>query len=298
MFWKRSKTPPRPEAALEPPPVETPAERSRVVFDTALDRAACEAASAGVHFYHAFDLNNGLHIEGDWDISRDVARYRLPDLRGKRVLDIGPASGWFSFYFESLGADVTVVETRGYGDFDVYGESAYTGAQGRPADRSVEGRDIWLGPVSGSFWAMHDMLGSKVKYVNGRIYEVGPDLFPEPFDLVFVGALLPHLRDPIGALRAARQVCKPDGLCIATATTWPSQDASPEPVQMLPYTTIDRISWWVPNKAAYRHWFMAAGFSDVDVEDCLDYTPDREVFLDNGVRMNNPMTARLAHARP
>jgi len=303
MFWKKEKARPQLKAAPEltsaspPSPVEPP-EASRVVFETRLDRAACEAACEGVHFYHAFDLSNGLHVPGDWDISHDVSRYRLPDLRGKRVLDIGPASGWFSFYFEKLGADVTVVETRGYGDFDVYGEDRYTGAQGRPADRTIDGRDIWFGPVSGSFWAMHDMLNSKVKFVNGRIYEVGPDLLPEPFDLVFVGALLPHLRDPIGALRAARTVCKPDGLCIATATTWPAQDENPDPVQMLPYTSIDKISWWLPNKAAYSHWFRAAGYRDVDVEDGLEYTPDREVFLDNGVRMNNPMKVRLAHARP
>jgi len=298
MLWKRSKSQPAAQgvASIASPPATAPAER--VVFETALDRAACEAACEGRHFYHAFDLSNGLHIPGDWDISRDIASYRLPDLRGRRVLDIGPASGWFSFYFESLGADVTVVETRGYGDFDVYGESHYTGSQGRPADRSIDGRDIWFGPVSDSFWAMHHLLASKVKYVNGRIYEVGPELFPEPFDLVFVGALLPHLRDPIGALRAAREVCRPDGLCIATATTWADQDENPQPVQTLPYTTIDRISWWTPNKAAYRHWFTAAGFADADVEHSLLYTPDRPVFLENGVRMNHPMTARLAHARP
>ena len=68
MLWKRSRTSPQAVAAIESFPEETPAEPSRVVFDTALDRAACEAASEGHHFYHAFDLGNGLHIAGDWDI--------------------------------------------------------------------------------------------------------------------------------------------------------------------------------------------------------------------------------------
>jgi SAM-dependent methyltransferase len=252
------------------------AARRPVVFEINRDQAACLEAAGSAHFYHSFDLSNGLHLAGDWDISRDIASYRFPDVRGKRVLDIGPGSGWFSFYLASLGADVTVVETRGYGDFDVYGESQYTGAGGRPAERTVDGKPIWLGPVSESFWAMHDLLGSEVKYVNGRIYEVSPSLFPEPFDLVLVCALLPHLRDPVGALRAARSVCAPDGLCVATVWTWAEHDDSPHPFQALPHTSIDRISWWLPNKAAYRHWFLGAGFSNVDVEDTLPMSPDRD----------------------
>ena len=284
-------------SGVRPPPAEVPP-HTPVIFNTAADAATCEVAAAPHHFYHSFDLSNGLHIAGDWDISVDIERYRFPDVRGKRVLDIGPASGWLSFYLETLGAEVTVVETRGYGDFDVYGEDRYTGAQGREPDRYLDGAPVWYGPVSDSFWAMHDLLESKVRFVNGRVYEVGPELLPEPFDLVLVGALLPHLRDPIGALRAAHSVCKPDGLCIATASTWTDKDDNVEPMQILPYTSIDRISWWLPNKAAYSHWFRAAGFTEVDVEDTLNYTPDRAVSLANGIRMNNPMVARLAHAKP
>jgi len=287
---------PQPKVDESATPVQRP--HTPIIFHTNADLETCERAAAAGHFYHAFNLSNGLHIPGDWDLSADLARYRFPDVRGKRVLDIGPASGWLSFYLESLGAEVTVVETRGYGDFDVYGEDRYTGHQGRAPERRLGGRPIWFGPVSQSFWAMHDLLESKVGYVNGRIYEVGPELFPEPFDLVLVCALLPHLRDPIGALRAAHSVCATDGLCFATASTWVEHDATPEPMQMLPYTTIDRISWWLPNKAAYAHWFRAAGFQDVDVEDTLNYTPDRVVTLENGVRMNSPMLARLAHAKP
>ena len=66
------------------------------------------------------------------------------DVKGKRVLDMGPASGFFSFYLEQLGAEVTVLESRGYGDFDVYGVDRYTGAQKRRPDRlplKFSGRD-------------------------------------------------------------------------------------------------------------------------------------------------------------
>ena len=40
------------------------------------------------------------------------------------------------------------------------------------------------------------------------MYDVAPEVFEgRRFDLVFMGALLCHLRDPIGALMAARSVC-------------------------------------------------------------------------------------------
>jgi 2-polyprenyl-3-methyl-5-hydroxy-6-metoxy-1,4-benzoquinol methylase len=267
------------------------------VFDTQKSADQCKEITGGVHFYHSFSLSNGVTIAGDWNMSPTIGEYRFPPLRGRRVLDIGPASGWFSFWMEAQGADVTVVETRGYGDFDVYGVHSYTGAAGRPPERQLDGKPIHYGPASPSFWAMHDILESKVKYVNGRIYEVSPALFSEPFDLVFIGALLPHLRDPIGALRAARSVCK--GVCIATASTWTEHDESPTPVQMLPYTHIDKISWWLPNKAAYDHWFKAAGFSSVDVGTQVAYEPNQiNINPENGVRMNSPMIMRLAHATP
>ncbi len=285
-------------AGLKFPAIGKDAQRQRVVLETNADAETCEEVARSSHFYHSFDLSNGVHIAGDWDMSVDIDAYRLPDVRGKRVLDIGPASGWFSYYLESLGADVTVVETRGYGDFDVYGEDRYTGAQGREADRVVDGHPVWFGPVSPSFWAMHEILDSKVKLVNGRIYEVGPDMFPEPFDLVLVLALLVHLRDPIGALRAAHSVCKPDGRCIATASTWAEQDKSTTPMQMLPYTSIDKISWWVPNKVAFAHWFKAAGFKEIDVETTVQCTPDRELFHASGVKVNPPFMIRLGHATP
>jgi 2-polyprenyl-3-methyl-5-hydroxy-6-metoxy-1,4-benzoquinol methylase len=267
------------------------------IFEARKSAEQCREITRNVHFYHSFSLSNGVRMDGDWDIALSIADYRFPSLRGKRVLDIGPASGWFSFWMEAQGADVTVVETRGYGDFDVYGVHSYTGEDGRPPERLIDGKPIYYGPASASFWAMHDILESKVRYVNGRIYEVSPALFSEPFDLVFVGALLPHLRDPIGALRAARSVCR--GLCIATASTWTEHDANPTPVQILPYTHIDKISWWLPNKASYEHWFKAAGFSTVDAETQVTCEPNTvNIKPETGVRMNSPMILRLAHATP
>lgn len=246
----------------------------------------------GIHFYHSFDLNNGTRIRGDYDMARSLSSYPFPrDMAGLRVLDIGPASGWFSFYFESLGADVTVVETRGYGDFDRAGFYNYEDPQS-PPDRIHNGQPIWYGPVSSSFWLMHDALKSKVEWVNARCYQVSPEVFPEPFDLVFMGQLLLHLRDPIGALRAARSVCR--GQCIATTFDWLEHESAEMPMQCMPWMSLDTISWWLPNKAALRQWMQAAGFRDVNVERRLVIHPDREIRDPNGRMLNESWPSRIA----
>ncbi len=73
-------------------------------------------------WYHCIDLGDGVMAEGDYDMQRYLPAYRFPeDLRGKRVLDVGRASGFFSFEFERRGADVTATELDSFFDWDFVG---------------------------------------------------------------------------------------------------------------------------------------------------------------------------------
>jgi len=217
-------------------------------------------------WYHSFYFDNGYEVRGDYDIGADIADYGFPaSMEGMWVLDVGTGSGWFSFYFEQLGAEVVTVDARGYEDFDVYGRYEYPGVD-RPPDRlNDDGSPVYYSPVSKGFWVMRDILGSRVRFYNARAYEITPELFGGiKFDLVFLGAILCHLRDPIGALMAARRVCK--GMVVATTPVVIGEPESETlPRQYLPYTAQDKITWWLPNEACFRHWFLAAGFSVVDI---------------------------------
>jgi SAM-dependent methyltransferase len=270
--------------------------RVMTIFNTNWELDTLEAHVAGVHFYHSFQFSNGCAVTGDWEISRSLDQYQFPgDLRNRRVLDIGPGSGYFAFHFESMGAQVTVLESHGYGDFDIYGSYKYTGTRGRLPDRFQRGAPIWFGPVSAGFWKVYDAVGSAVIWKNGRIYDAAAPLTGEGFDLVFVGSLLLHLRDPIGALRAVRNVCA--DLLIATIPTWTDEDENPIPMQRLPYTHIDRVSWWMPNRAALRHWFLAAGFRQVEFPGTVDMCPGTIIINADGVRMNSQAVEQVVHAR-
>ncbi len=203
-----------------------------------------------------------------------------------------------ALYFEQLGAEVVTVDARGYCDFDVYGRPDYPPIEkeGRAPDRlSEDGTPIYFSPVSRGFWIMKDILQSSVQFRNSRVYDISPALFGgQKFDLVFLGAILCHLRDPIGALMAARSVCR-HRVIASTPVVLGEGEADVLPRQYLPYTDVDKISWWLPNEACFTHWFRAAGFTGVDVSKQVTLRPDLPR-SEGGRPVNEEQTFRVGSA--
>jgi hypothetical protein len=76
------------------------------------------------------------------------------------------------------------------------------------------------------------------------------------FDFVYVGSLLLHLRDPVGALVQVRAVTRGEALVV---------DAVSPALGLLrrPAATLDAVGrpwWWRPNAAALVRMVEAAGF--------------------------------------
>ena len=250
-------------------------------------------------WYHRFYFDNGVSVRGDYDVEADVADYGFPEsMEGLCVLDVGTGAGWFAFYFEQQGAVVTTVDARGYRDFDVYGRYNYPsiGRERREPDRlDQDGRPVHFSPVSRGFWIMKDLLGSAVRFRNSRVYDLSPSLFGgEKFDLVFLGAILRHLRDPIRALIAVRSVCR-HRVMASTPVVLGEQEADVLPRQYLPYTYPDKLSWWLPNEACFGHWFLAAGFIAIDVGRQVTLRPD-VARTEAGKAVNRYQTLRIGFA--
>jgi len=265
-------------------------------------RAACAPQD---WWYHSYYFDNGFGVSGDYDIGRDIESYGFPnDMRGMTVLDIGTGGGWFAVYFAQKGAHVTAIDVRGTCDYDIRGgrreREPYPlveSEKAHPDLMDVDGKPLYFSRVSRSLWIMKDLLGLPIRVSNSRIYDLRPSTFEgKLFDLVFVGALLLHLRDPIGGLIAARSVCR-DRL-IATSPVI-SDDSRDEPwMKMAPFNA---GAWWLPNKAAYRRWFLDAGFSQVDVERAVTLSGEapHPSFDDPtpGAIRNGTQRLRLADAR-
>ncbi len=89
-------------------------------------RAQVDAISKRT-LYHTLELPGGRTLPGV--IGVDALRKRLEafplpaDLTGRRVLDVGAASGWNSFAVEDRGADVMAVDCVAYEELPVVAEA-------------------------------------------------------------------------------------------------------------------------------------------------------------------------------
>lgn len=277
-----------------------PAERHQLKFTGTCGegefRAKCQEHD---FWYHSYHFDNGFVQRGDYDIGLDIAGYGFPqDMAGMQVLDIGTGSGWFSTYFEQLGAEVVTADVRGWCDYDVFGRHEYphvTTEKSAPDRMSPDGQAIYYSPTSRGFWIMKEILGLQAKYVNARVYHISPELFHgKKFDLVFMGSVLMHVRDPIGALMAARSVCR--GSLIATTYILPDT-YGPEPVMRM-WEGGDRfgVSWWKPNQACLIQWLKASGFAISSIEKTVRLTTDKPYRDSSGRIAAADQEQQLVHA--
>jgi len=212
------------------------------------------AQVAALRWYHTIDLGNGLLTPGLYDTRRECNDVPLPQsLAGKRCLDVGTADGFWAFEMERRGAaEVVALDIDDVGDYDWPAH----------ADAAEEERFRRNHPSHRhAFELAGRALGSRVKRRDGRVYDLEPNTHGS-FDFVFMGSLLLHLRDPVGALMAVRRVTGGQLLSV--------DSISPMLTIMHPRQPVARFEapgwplWWVMNLAAYRSLFPAAGFSAIE----------------------------------
>jgi SAM-dependent methyltransferase len=122
-----------------------------------------------------FNVNNLIKLIGDYDhnlIASDLVKI-LNSYTNKTVVDVGCRDGFYSFVFEKLGNKVCSV------DID-----------------NTKARQY-----------VHNFLNSTTTFIHDNIYNIinWSDI---KFDIVFVGDLLVHLENPLGAMRILHTICK------------------------------------------------------------------------------------------
>lgn len=201
-------------------------------------------------WYHTVDLGGGVVTKGIYDHRPYLERYGFPaDLRGKTVLDVGAASGFFSFEFERRGAAVTATDLPRWMDHDF--------APKYEPDLAPAAAESYL---RDPFLFARAKRGSKVERREINIYDLSPETVGA-FDLVFCGSVLLHLTDPVRALWRLRSVTREGGAAIlATAI---QDDPSPEPRAVF-VGNEKAFTWWLPNRACFEAMVRSAGFAAVE----------------------------------
>ena len=178
-------------------------------------------------WYHRFEIFPGVFTPGVYDPSGTLAALGLPDdLRGVRILEIGPADGYFTKQLVMRGASVTALD---------YSAKDFCG-----------------------FAVMEKLHGTPFDFVQGNIYNV-PHYDFQPFDLVLCLGVLYHMPDLVRAVHVLRAVCK-DRLIIETLV---ATDLGDEPcARYHPAASLnnDQTNFWSPNMACVKSILTDVGF--------------------------------------
>lgn len=232
------------------------------------------------YWYHTVDLGNGLVTPGLYDYRETLDVFRFPeDLQGKRVLDVGSATGYFAFEFAKRGAQVVSVELPSLEQLDRFpGQDTSallwkiermivpdsSEAELQAMKRRYSAEELWFNLLDGPFRFCQERLGLPVQRCFSSVYDLTQaNTGGEKFDLVFIGDVLVHTLYPLKALAAAADLCRgtlvlaqlmPEAADGQAAMVYVGGDDPQE----------DHVSWWEPNKPCFVQMLKKLRFGRVE----------------------------------
>jgi SAM-dependent methyltransferase len=221
---------------------------------------------ADCYFYHTTDLPGLGRVEGEWDLRYGTDDYLgRVELMGRRVLEVGTASGFVCFHMERRGAEVVAYDRSPEHTPDVV---PY--ARGDPGRTERELR-THIGRLNNAFWLGHRLFESQARLAHGTAYAVPQAI--GPVDVAVFGCVLLHLRDPFAALASALRLTRQEVVIVEPVVgrfRWwrrlrerlagPSMRFFPDPATGEP-----RETWWVLGPEVLRRFVAVLGFEDVTV---------------------------------
>jgi SAM-dependent methyltransferase len=156
---------------------------------------------ADCYFYHSMDIPGHGEVTGEWDLRGDEFRYLGGvDLAGKRVLELGAASGFLTAYMEKRGADVVAYDLSEQHSWDVVPFADVDQAQ------YDQRRRDHLRKINNGFWLNHAAHGLSARLVHGTVYTVPAEI--GQFDMATFASILLHVRDPFLALQTSARLVR------------------------------------------------------------------------------------------
>ena len=195
-------------------------------------------------WFHSIELPGGGVIKGLQsveDLREKLNAFPIPeDLRGKRVLDVGAWTGWFSFELERRGAEVAAMDCVDLEEF-------------RTA---------------------RELLGSQAKQLTLDVEELSPELTGE-FDYVLFFGVFYHLRHPLLGLERICSVTREAAFVESYVTDGasPLEESSSAPNLLEFYETTElggqADNWYGPNTKCLLAMCRSAGFARVRLESVM-----------------------------
>ncbi len=215
-----------------------------------------DAIAANPGWYHTIELAPGVVTPGQIDLRETAAKVLPDDLAGKRALDVGTFDGFWAFEMERRGAAVVAIDVPTL-------EAAEWPAINRERLEATA-RD-WGLELGRGFRLAAEALASSVERVECHVQQLSPDRIGGPVQFVFSGAILLHLRDPVGALERIHGVLEPGGQLVLLEPFSPRATIRSPRGPMADFQPLATdFNWWLPNLAGLRGWLAAARFDQIE----------------------------------
>ena len=214
-------------------------------------------------FYHSMEVPGLGPVHGQWDL-RGSEQDCLGGvvLTGKTVLEIGPASGYLTFWMEREGASVTSFDLDDTENWDLV---PFAGCD--PVAMQAERSEI-IRKVNNAWWYTRAALGAKAASVNGTAYDVDETL--GTFDIVTINSVLLHLRDPFLAVERAAARTRHQ-LVITDVSEQQFAADRPDLASELALRFIPRAAaggpldaWWYIPSALLTEYLKILGFGSIE----------------------------------
>jgi len=208
-------------------------------------------------FYHRTELPGLGEVGEHWDLRHCIESYLgNVDFSGRRVLDIGAASGYLTFHMDAAGANVVSFDMASGRQWDVVPKPGETNEE---KEEFLEDLVLRQKKLKNGYWLSRHLLGAKSQVHYGNVYDISPDL--GQFDTVVFGMILGHLQNPFQAIISGSRLCK-DQLIVTNQV----MDTQDRPIARLMPTVenMHRQVWWALSRAAIREMLNLCGFSVKD----------------------------------
>ena len=204
-------------------------------------------------FYHVMDLPGIGQVGSEWDLRPNVEAYLgNTEFAGKRVLEIGPASGFLTFTMEKKGASVVCLELTPdkAWEFVPYPDSYMSLIRAQ--------RRAGIPELTNSFWLAHKLHGSTAKVYYGDAYDI-PDALGK-FDIALMAAVLLHCQNPT---RIIEQCAKRANTIIIVELLF--EDLEGKAICRLTPDVDNKAwdTWWDFSTEFFIQYLRILGFTDI-----------------------------------
>ena len=213
------------------------------------------------YFYHTMDIPGHGLVEGQWDLRDGIPDYLgHVEFAGKRVLEIGTASGFLCFAMERMGAEVVAFDISEKQSWDLVPVASVDLPQIASERKAI------MRKINNGYWFNHHAHASRARAVYGTVYDIPEGI--GTVDIATYCSVLLHLRDPFLALQNGLRLTR--STAIVTDLVNPrrgSPPGAPPTVEFVPEFRNDgpTDTWWFLTPEIVVEMLGVLGFGDSTV---------------------------------